>query len=47
VLVALVVMLIFADFASAASGLNVALIVHDAPGARLVGQFSVIPNHVA
>lgn len=46
-LVAPVTMLTFADFLSTACGLNVTEIVHDAPGARLVGQFSVIANQVA
>ena len=46
-LVALVTMLTFAVFLSAACGLNVTEMVHDAPAARLVGQFSVIANHVA
>ena len=46
-LVALVAILSFADLLSAASGLNVTEIAHDAPGARLFGQLSVIANQVA
>lgn len=38
VLVALVAMLSFADLLAAAAGVNVTLIVQDAPAGRLAGQ---------
>ena len=47
VAVALLAMLTFAERLAAASGWNVTVIVHEAPGARLAGQFSVIGNHDA
>jgi len=45
--VALLAMLTFAERLAAASGWNVTVIVHEAPGARLAGQFSAIGNHEA
>lgn len=47
VLVADVATLSRADRLATASGLNVTLIVHDAPAARLAGQLFVWPNHAA
>jgi len=47
VLVALVAMLSFADFVSAACGLNLTEIMHDAPAARLAVQLLVCENQVA
>jgi hypothetical protein len=45
--VALLAMLTFAERLAAASGWNLTVIVHEAPGARLAGQFSVMGNHEA
>jgi hypothetical protein len=46
-LVALVVMLNFADRLVAASGLNITLIVQDVPAAKLPRQLFVWENHDA
>jgi hypothetical protein len=45
--VALLVMVTFALRVAAATGANLTVIVHEAPDARLFGQFSVIGNHDA
>jgi hypothetical protein len=47
VLVALVAMLSFADLLAAAAGVNVTLIVQDAPAAKLAGQLFDCANHDA
>jgi len=47
VLVALVAMLSFADLLAALSGVNVTLIVQDAPTARFAGQSLACANHDA